>query len=84
MKCLGLGMTNKRYGLDIPSNPSAKEQRLFWRECMEKGQVPDIAILEEHRANRDNPYWRSTAMMEIMCEYILYLEDKCEKLRNNK
>ena len=51
---------------------------------MEKGQVPDIAILEEHRANRDNPYWRSTAMMEIMCEYILYLEDKCEKLRNNK
>lgn len=42
---------------------------------MEKGQVPDITILEDYRTNRDSPYWRSTAMMEIMCEYILYLEE---------
>lgn len=71
--------TNKRYGLDTPPTPFAKEQRLFWRECMENGQVPDINILEDYRANRDSPYWRSTQMMEIMCEYILYLEERMKK-----
>ena len=32
--------------------------------------------LEEYRKKKDDPLWRSTAALETMCEYILFLESK--------
>lgn len=56
------------------------DQRKEWRKRLEGGWKPDIYYLEDYRYNRNNPYWRSTKSLEILCEYVLFLEEKVNEL----
>lgn len=33
-------------------------------------------LLDEYRTHRNSEHWRVTLVVEELCEYILYLEDK--------
>jgi hypothetical protein len=49
------------------------EERNKWRkEFLESKRVP--WLLEEYKKNRDTELWRSTRVVEELCEYILHLE----------
>jgi len=52
---------------------SILDERNQWKRDFEKGF--SHLWLDEYRKNRDNPSWRSSRMMEQLCEYILYLEE---------
>lgn len=50
-----------------------------WRNNLRREMQKDLwtnLFLEEYKANRENPLWRTAASIEHLCEYILYLEDK--------
>lgn len=56
----------------------ADEERRHWRECFERGVRLPMYYLDEYRRNSKDSTWRSTRVLEQMCEYILYLEDQLE------
>lgn len=42
-----------------------------------KGGKPH-GILDDYRESRDSEYWRTSRVVEELCEYILYLERRLE------
>jgi hypothetical protein len=57
------------------------EERDAWREEFIRGHVLDSSYIDTYTLNRDNSLWRGTIHMEMMCEYILYLEAKAGVVR---
>lgn len=57
------------------------EQRNTWRKAMESG-VWYCSNLEDYRKYRNTEDWRSTMLIENLCEYILFLEDALEGLED--
>ena len=62
--------SERKYGL--------RDERESWRDRFDRGYKP--FLLGEYVQNRESELWRSTRIMEQLCEYILWLEDKinCE------
>lgn len=60
------------------------EERKKWRKSMEEGNLPLMPVLNAYRDNRESESWRSSKTAEIMCEYILFLEEELEKAKNVK
>lgn len=57
------------------------KQRNEWRkEMMYDSFRSDV--LQAYRINRDREDWRSSETTEKLCEYILFLEERCEYLQN--
>lgn len=60
------------------------EERKKWRKEMEEGNLPFMPVLKAYRDNRGSESWRSSKTAEVMCEYILFLEEELEKTKNVK
>jgi hypothetical protein len=58
------------------------EDRDSWKEAFERGEKP-AGYLSEYRNKRDSNLWRSSRMVEQLCEYILYLERQVDECRSN-
>lgn len=54
------------------------DERCELRKAFEEGYRPECPVLEAYRKNRNSPHWRLSKQIEILCEYILYLETKSE------
>ena len=55
------------------------DERNKWQQTFEENYnnglpIIDHKVLEEYRVNRDNPHWRISKNVEMLCEYILWLE----------
>ena len=46
------------------------------RKEYENGKVCDSIVLKDYRENRNTEEWRTSLIVEELCEYILYLESK--------
>ena len=58
---------------------SLVEQRNGWlAECIAGTFLPHF-LFEDYKANRNSELWRSSAQLERLFEYILFLERKCEQ-----
>ena len=70
-------MSNKitRNGLTYPKTGSARGERMEWRRSRQEGQSPTPFVLEAYREKRDSSGYRRTEVIELLCEYILYLEE---------
>ncbi len=55
------------------------KERNMWRKQMEDGTWEDPYILALFRANRESDLWRSSRAVEMVCEYVLYLEEQLNK-----
>lgn len=54
------------------------------KESFEKGEKPFSPVLDKYREKRDTEEWRTSLSAETLCEYILYLENKCNQLEANQ
>lgn len=54
------------------------------RSSFENGEKPFSPPLDKYREFRNTENWRTSLGVETLCEYILYLEEKCEKLEKEK
>jgi hypothetical protein len=52
------------------------EESNFWKKEFLDGTYEEPYFLVEYRQNRNSDLWRSTRVVEKMCEYILFLENK--------
>ena len=52
------------------------EQRLKWRKEYEEGLVPFDSVLKDYRENRLSEHWRASSLVERLCEYIIFLEER--------
>lgn len=50
------------------------EQRLHWLAEYKDGFKPSSSVLEDYRKYRLLESWRTSKVMEELCEYIIYLE----------
>lgn len=50
------------------------KQRLKWLAKYKEGLKPSSSILEDYRKHRLSESWRTSRVMEELCEYIIYLE----------
>ncbi len=50
------------------------DERNEWRQQLESGIMEEPYVLKMYRLNRDSNLWRSTRMVEQLCEMILFLE----------
>lgn len=59
---------------------SLVEQRKDWKASFSEGYSPRdmefCPILQEYEDNRDSEGFRCSFQVEVLCEYILYLEEK--------
>lgn len=53
-----------------------KNQRDAWKKNFENGEDYDSHLMNDYVKYRDTEDWRSTMLIEEMCEYILYLENR--------
>ncbi len=58
-----------------------QRERNKWREEFETGKFEPFVCVIEYKQNRTNELWRHSRLMERMCEYILFLEDKLKELQ---
>ncbi len=54
------------------------------KESFEKGEKPFSPILTKYRERRNSEGWRASLSAETLCEYILYLENRCDQLESNQ
>lgn len=54
----------------------AIDEREKWQKEFRNGKPCDSVWLGRHRKNRGKSDWRSTRELEMICEYIIYLEGK--------
>jgi hypothetical protein len=52
------------------------KQRDEWKAKFENGEDYDSKILTDYVKYRNTEDWRSSKLMEEMCEYILFLENR--------
>jgi hypothetical protein len=50
------------------------EERNKWRDEFESGEYERPWAIHEYQKNREDCLWRSTRIIEHLCEYTLYLE----------
>lgn len=50
------------------------EQRLQWLTKYKEGLKPSPSVLEDYRKYRLLESWRTSRVVEELCEYIIYLE----------
>lgn len=62
----------RQYGL--------RDERKSWRERFNGGFKPYLLV--DYIEHRESELWRSTRIMEQLCEYILWLEAKHERSTN--
>lgn len=55
-------------------------QRNEWRKQMEEGTFYSN-ILEAYKQNRHSELWKTSETVERLCEYILFLEHTCFRLK---
>lgn len=58
------------------------KQRNEWRKEAIYGDFHSD-VLQAYRTHRDREDWRSSETIEKLCEYILFLEERCEYLQEN-
>lgn len=56
------------------------DERNSWRDAFKQGDGPDVYYLDLYRENRNSESWRMSGCVEVLCEYVLYLESKIEEL----
>lgn len=54
-------------------------ERNQWKKQLEQGSFEEPYLLTLYRQNRNNELWRSTRIMEQLCEYILFLESRLKE-----
>lgn len=50
------------------------QQRLQWLTDFKDGLKPSSLVLEDYRKHRLTESWRTSRIVEELCEYIIYLE----------
>ena len=60
------------------------EERHAWRTEIEAGTFQEPYELQMYRTQRESHYWRSSRIVERLCEYIIYLEKLVEENVNEK
>ena len=60
---------------------SLVKQRNEWREQIESGDFEVHNAYSIYKENRNSELWRSTAQLERIFEYIMYLEEKLNGTR---
>ena len=56
------------------------DQRGGWKEAFNEGDFSDLPVtLETYRKERDSELWRMAKVAEILCEYIIWLEEKLDE-----
>lgn len=57
-------------------------KRDSWRKSIRECGVDGLSrVMREYRLNRDSEDWRISSTVEILCEYILLLEEENERLQ---
>lgn len=52
------------------------EERKQWRRAFEQGDKPTSPLLTDYRKGRNRESFRLSRVVEEICEYVLYLEDR--------
>lgn len=52
------------------------EERKRWRQAFEHGTRPISPLLSDYRKGRNSEQFRLSRVVEEICEYVLYLEDR--------
>lgn len=53
-----------------------------WRQDLKEYGVDKLStLMREYRVKRDSENWRISSTVEILCEYILILEEENERLQ---
>lgn len=52
-------------------------ERDTWKAQYEAGEPCPALVLQEYREKRNSNLWRMSRQVEMLCEYILYLEGGC-------
>lgn len=53
-----------------------------WRKVVRECGIDDLSrVMREYRLKRDSEDWRLSSTVEILCEYILLLEEENEQLQ---
>ena len=60
------------------------KERNKWRKSYTDGVVPNVGWLLDYREKRDDKYFRISRNAELVCEYVLFLEDKIKELEYEK
>lgn len=55
-----------------------KKQRDEMRQSFEDGAIPEL--IKKYKIERDNENWRSSKIVEELCEYALFLIDRHDTL----
>jgi hypothetical protein len=61
-------------------SPELQDKKNYWDNKFKNGYIPKAKILMDYREYRNSELHRTTRLIEEICEYVLYLEEKVNRI----
>lgn len=62
---------------------SLLSEREEWQEQYRRGGIGEPWLLQKYKKERATEEWRSTRLVEHLCEYAIYLENELKEIKND-